>query len=84
MANVNTSLVTNLLASPPVMNNAQELGGSMRVAAGTIALAAGDLSAGDTVMLVQVPTNAAVLSIKIYNDDLDSGTTNTADACPHQ
>ena len=79
MANVNTSLVTNLLSSPPSMNAAQQLGGSMRVAAGTIALAAGDLSAGDTVMLVQVPTNAAVLSIKIYNDDLDSGTTNTCD-----
>ena len=75
MANVNTSLVTNLLSSPPSMN----AGGSMRVAAGTIALAAGDLSANDTVMLVQVPTNAAVLSIKIYNDDLDSGTTNTCD-----
>jgi len=51
----------------------------MRVACGTIALAAGDLSATDTVMLAQVPTNAAVVSIKLYNDDLDSGTTNTCD-----
>ena len=51
----------------------------MRVACGTIALAAGDLSATDTVMLAQVPTNAAVVSIKLFNDDLDSGTTNTCD-----
>jgi hypothetical protein len=51
----------------------------MRVACGTIALAAGDLSAADTIMLAQVPTNAAVVSIKLFNDDLDSGTTITTD-----
>jgi hypothetical protein len=79
MANVNTALVTNFLADPPTMNPAHQLHGSMRVAAGTIALAAGDLSATDTVMLAQIPTNAAILSIVLYNDDLDSGTTNTCD-----
>jgi len=79
MANVNSDLVTNFLATPPTMNPAHQLHGSMRVAAGTIALAAGDLSATDTVMLAQIPTNAAIVSIKIYNDDLDSGTTNTCD-----
>tara|TARA_R110002020_G_scaffold192316_1_gene392453 strand:- start:953 stop:1456 length:504 start_codon:yes stop_codon:yes gene_type:complete len=79
MANVNTDLVTNYLADPPTMNPAHQLHGSMRVACGTIALAAGDLSATDTVMLAQIPTNAAIVSIKIYNDDLDSGTTNTCD-----
>jgi len=49
----------------------------MRIACGTIALAAGDLSAGDTIMLAPIPTAAAVTSIKIYNDDLDSGSTVT-------
>ena len=49
----------------------------MRVACGTIALAAGDLSASDTVMLAQIPTNASVVSIKIFNDDLASGTPDT-------
>ena len=77
MANVNTDLVTNFLASPPSLNVSYQLGGSMRVASGTVALAAGDLSASDTVMLAQIPTNASVVSIKLYNDDLDSGTTNT-------
>jgi hypothetical protein len=77
MANVNTTLVTNFLASPPSLNPTHQLGGSMRVASGTVALAAGDLSASDTVMLAQIPTNASVVSIKLYNDDLDSGTTNT-------
>jgi hypothetical protein len=50
-----------------------------RVATGTIALAAGDLSGDDTVMLAPIPSNASITSIKLFNDDLDSGTTNTAD-----
>ena len=77
MANVNQDLVTNFLANPQVMNPSRTLHGRMRVACGTIALAAGDLSAGDTIMLAPIPTNAAVVSIKIYNDDLDSGSTVT-------
>jgi hypothetical protein len=77
MANVNSAEVTNFLAEPPVVNSAVNIHGKMRVACGTKALAAGDLSAGDTVMLCMVPTNASVLSIKLFNDDLDSGTTLT-------
>ena len=79
MANVNQTLASNFVATPTVMSPVHQLGGSMRVATGTIALAAGDLSATDTVMLAPVPTNAAVISIKLYNDDLDSGSTNTCD-----
>ena len=46
---------------------------------GTIALAAGDLSAADTVMLAPIPSNAGIVSIVLYNDDIDSGTTITCD-----
>jgi len=74
MANVNQTLAANHVASPRVHSPTAQLGGRMRVACGTIALVAGDLSAGDTIMLTPIPTNAAVVSIKIYNDDLDSGT----------
>ena len=77
MANVNQTLVTNFLASPQEMNPVHQLGGRMRVACGTIALASGDLSAGDTIMLCPIASNAAVVSIKIFNDDLDSGSTVT-------
>lgn len=39
------------------------------------ACAAGDLNAdGDAVILAQVPSNARITSIRIFNDDLDSGT----------
>jgi hypothetical protein len=79
MANVNTDLVTNFVAVPQVLNPAQQLHGVKRIAQGTIALASGDLSANDTVMLAPIPSNASISSIKLYNDDLDSGTTNTAD-----
>jgi|TARA_R100000700_G_C3154815_1_gene132385 hypothetical protein len=79
MANVNQTLASNFVADPMVMSPVHQLTGSMRVACGTIALASGDLSASDTVMLAPVPTNAAVISIKLFNDDLDSGSTNTCD-----
>ena len=71
MANVNSDLVTNFVATPMVKNDSQQLHGIKRVAQGTIALAAGDLSASDTVMLAPIPTNASVTSIKLFNDDLD-------------
>lgn len=77
MANLNSTEVGNFVADPPVMNPARNAGGVMRVAAGTVAAAAGDLSAGDTIMLALVPSNAAIVSIKIFNDDLDSGSTHT-------
>jgi hypothetical protein len=79
MANVNTDLVTNFVAVPQVLNSAQQLHGVKRVATGTIALAAGDLSANDTVMLAPIPSNASITSIKLFNDDLDSSTVITAD-----
>lgn len=79
MANVNQTLASNFVASPVVASPVHQLGGRMRIAAGTIALAAGDLSASDTCMLCPVPTGASVVSIKLFCDDLDSGTTNTCD-----
>lgn len=79
MANVNTDLVTNFVAVPQVLNSASQLHGVKRVATGTIALATGDLSADDTVMLAPIPSNASITSIKLFNDDLDSGTTLTTD-----
>lgn len=77
MANVNQTLVSNFLADPVVHSPVHQLHGRMRVACGTIALATTEMEAGDTIMLAPIPTSAAVISIKIFNDDLDSGTTVT-------
>lgn len=42
------------------------------------ACAAGDLNAdGDAVILCQVPSNARITSIRIFNDDLDSGSSSS-------
>ena len=79
MSNANSDLVTNFVAVPQVLNPAQQLQGVKRIAQGTIALAVADLGANDTVMLAPIPTNASITSIKLFNDDLDSGSTNTAD-----
>lgn len=79
MSNANSDLVTNFLAVPQVLSSAQQVHGVKRVASGTIALAVADLGATDTVMLAPIPSNATITSIKLFNDDLDSGSTNTAD-----
>ena len=80
MANVNTDIVTNFVATPQVKNDSQQLHGVKRIAQGTIALAAGDLSASDTVMLAPVPTNASnILNQNCLMTILDSGTTMTTD-----
>ena len=79
MSNANSDLVTNFVAVPQVLNPAQQLQGVKRIAQGTVALVAGDLGANDTVMLAPIPSNASITSIKLFNDDLDSATTNTAD-----
>lgn len=51
------------------------VGGNMHQSMDVRACAADDLNAdGDAVILCQVPSNARITSIRVYNDDLDSGT----------
>lgn len=79
MTTKNSTLVSNFEASPKTMNPAWQLHGVKRVAQGTIALAVGDVGANDIVMLAPIPSNASITSIKLASDDLDTGTTLTAD-----
>lgn len=51
------------------------VGGNMHQSMDVRACAADDLNAdGDAVILAQVPSNARITSIRIFNDDLDTGT----------
>ena len=51
------------------------VGGNLHQSMDVRACAAGDLNAdGDAVILAQVPSNARITSIRVFNDDLDSGT----------
>ena len=65
MGTKNTDLVTNFEATPPVLNDAAELHGRVRIAQGTVALAAGDSDDDDIVMLAPIPSNAPVPHIFI-------------------
>jgi hypothetical protein len=58
MTTKNSDLIANLEALPQVANNASELGGRIRIAQGNVALAAGDSTDDDIVMLAPVPTHA--------------------------
>ena len=68
MTTLNTDLVANFEASPQVLNNAAELHGVVRVAQGTVELAAGDSTDNDIVMLAPIPSNAAVPQLFIGSD----------------
>ena len=55
--------------------NPGNVGGNVHQSVDARACAADDLNAdGDAVILCQIPSNARIMSIIIYNDDLDTGT----------
>ena len=70
MGTANSTLVSNFEATPQVQNNSALLHGSMRVAQGTVVVAAGDSDDNDIVMLAPIPSNATVPQIWIGSDTL--------------
>lgn len=75
MTNVNSTLVANFEAEPRVKSPVGQLGGRVRCAQGTLTIPENGYDAdGDTLMLAPIPSNARILSIKIGNQDVDSGT----------
>lgn len=75
MTTKNSTLVENFEASPIVMNDAHLLHGVKRVAQGTIALAAGDSTDDDVVMLAPIPSNASITALNIASDTLGGSCT---------
>ena len=65
--------ITKLDATPRTTLEAASGGGKLRVFMDTIAAGTGDLDNNDIIVLAQVPSNAKLTSIRIYNDDLNSG-----------
>lgn len=70
MTTKNTTLVSNFEATPQVITEAHSLHGVLRVAQGTVALAAGDSTDNDIVMLAPIPSNASISALKIASDTL--------------
>jgi hypothetical protein len=75
MGTKNSTLVTNFEASPQVANEPANLHGVLRVAQGTIELAAGDSNDDDVVMLAPIPSNATVSQLFIGSDTLGGSCT---------
>ena len=75
MGTKNSDLVANFEATPQVKNSAGLLHGSVRVAQGTIVVAAGDSDDDDIVMLAPIPSNATVPQIFVGSDTLGGSCT---------
>lgn len=79
MGTLQSQDITDLKASPPKLIPVGRLGGRIRVAAGTLEAAVGDLDAADIFLLARLPTIARVVSIVLWMDDMTSGATLTFD-----
>jgi len=75
MTTKNTTLVDNYEASPSVASDPHELHGVLRVAQGTVALAAGDSTDDDIVMLAPIPSNASITQLWVASDALGGSCT---------
>ena len=72
MATAKSIEITNLDTTPRTITAAGSVHGKLRVFADTIAAGTGDIDNDDVIMMAEIPSNAKVMSIKLYNDDLDS------------
>ncbi len=75
MTTRNTDLVANTLASPQVLNDAAELHGVLRVAAGTAELLAGDSTDNDIVLLAPISSKASISTLLVGSDTLGGSCT---------
>lgn len=79
MASTKATEVTKLDASPRTLLEVGSGVGKKRVFMDTVSVAAADFDAdGDIVYMAEVPSNAKITSIQLFNDDLDTGTTSVA------
>ena len=75
MTTRNTGIVANTLASPQVLNDAAELHGVLRVAAGTAELLAGDSTDNDVVLLAPISSKATISQLFVGSDTLGGSCT---------
>jgi hypothetical protein len=64
--------ITNLDTTPRTLLEKGSVG-TVKVFMDTIAAGTGDIDDNDIILLAEVPSNAKILSIKLFNDALDGG-----------
>mgnify|MGYP003639688823 CR=1 FL=1 len=64
--------ITKLDATPRTLMDAGSGTGKMRVFMDTIAAGTGDIDDNDIIYMAEVPSNSKIVSIMLYNDDLDT------------
>lgn len=75
MATTKSTIVTLLDADPRERLESGIINAKSRIFKDTVAVTGTDFDAdGDIVVLAEIPSNAKIVSIKLFNDDLDSGT----------
>lgn len=68
MANVNSTWITNAVATPPVLTNSAVSNGNLKVAH-SIATTSATQASGDTIRMVRVPSNACIKSVLLTAAD---------------
>lgn len=71
--NVNSTQITNDLATPAVLNNPYLAGGTFREFVDVCAVGSGD-GAASTYRFCRIPSNARISDIEVMNDALTTGT----------
>lgn len=76
MATTKATTITLMDATPRLRLERGIINAKVRTFADTVSVTGTDFDAdGDIVVLAEVPSNAKIMSIKLFNDDLDSGST---------
>lgn len=73
VVNVNSTQITNALATPPVLNNSYTAGGNDFTGTDVCAMGASD-SASSTYRFCRIPSNAMIIDVRVMNDANTSGT----------
>ena len=77
MATAKSDVITNLDANPIVVADSRDMSGFVKVAKAHFAAGTGDIDDSDVILLARLPMAAKIVSIKLFNDDLDSNGTPT-------
>ena len=75
MGTTNSDLITNIVASPTVLNDVGVDGGRLRIKAGTVSLSSGVFDDNDIIRLARFDVKNRIMAILMDTDAIDGGDT---------